>query len=112
MKPQIGKVLEKNRPWVLIIAVFGICVDIFLFDFTSDLIILSLILLWVLAVWLYGFEGRISVGICLGFLAICPFLLIFDAQAVAEKFAVWAYMFLVVGVVQQIIGLRREARCR
>lgn len=107
MKPQIREVLEKHKFWVLIIAVVGICIDIFFFDFTSDLIILSLTFLWVLAVWLHGFEGRISVGICLGFLAVCPFLLIFDAQAVAEKFAVWAYMFLVVGVVQQVIGLRK-----
>ncbi len=94
----------------LFLAILGISVDIFIFDSTSDLVILFLTGLWVLSVWLYEYEGRISIGMGLGFLILCPLLLIFNVDAVAEKVAIWAYIFLVVGVGQQIIEYRRSEK--
>ena len=108
MIARVKEVLENYKFFVLVIAVVGIFVDTFFLDFSSDLIILVLIFLWVLVVWLYGYEGRVSVGMGLGFLILCPLLLIFDVDAIAEKTAIWAYMFLVVGVIQQIIECFRE----
>ena len=107
---RLRSVLSAYKHLVLLISVIGILIDIFVFDFTSDLIILFLTGLWVLVVWLYKFEGRVSIGIALGFLVLCPFLLIFNKEPIAEKAAIWAYMFLVVGVIQQIIEYRRERR--
>jgi len=40
----------------------------------------------------------------------CPFLLIFKKNLIAEKAAVWAYMFLVVGVIQMMIEYMKEER--
>jgi len=77
--------------------------DIFFFKFTSDLLILFLIALWILSARYYKFESRFSIAIALFFLTMCPFLLIFKKDPIAEKAAIWAYMFLVVGVVQMFI---------
>ncbi|PIU03185.1 hypothetical protein COT44_04810 [Candidatus Shapirobacteria bacterium CG08_land_8_20_14_0_20_39_18] len=95
---------------ILIIAGIGIFFDIFVFRFTSDLLILFLIGLWTILAYRYKFKGRVSIAGALIFLTMCPFLLIFKKDLVAEKSAIWAYMFLVVGVIQMIIEYVKENR--
>ena len=87
-----------------------ILIDTFFLKFTSSFLSLLVVGLWVLNIWLYKFEGRVSISLALGFLILCPFLLIFNKEAIAEKAAVWAYMFLLVGVIQMIIEYIREER--
>jgi hypothetical protein len=82
---------------------------LFCFCFLFDLV-LFLTGLWILAVRHYKFEGRVSIAIALFFLTLCPFLLIFKKEPIAEKAAIWAYMFLVVGVVKEIWLLRSRNR--
>lgn len=91
-------------------AILGVLADIFVFDFSSDLLFLLLTGLWIWSVGRYKFEGRVSLAGGLIFLAMCPFLLIFKKYSVAEETAVWAYMFLVVGVIQMIIENTKEER--
>lgn len=55
-------------------------------------------------------KGQVLVGVGLVFLTLCPFLLIFKAEALAEKAAILAYLFLVVGVGQQVIEYWRERK--
>ncbi len=105
---RIKSALSAYKHLILIISVISVLIDVFFIPFTSDLLILFLTLLWVLAVWLYKFEGRVSVGMALGFLIMCPFLLIFKKEAIAEKAAIWTYMFLVVGITQMLIELRKN----
>lgn len=81
----------------------AVLLDIFIFNPISEVRILFLTGLWVLTIWLYGFEGRASIGGGLVFLIFCPFLLIFGKEQMAEKSAIWAYVFLVVGVIQSFI---------
>lgn len=108
---KIKTFLEKLKPGILIVVGMGILFDIFVSDFTSDLVILFFTGLWILGVWLYKFEGRVSVAGSLVFLSVCPFLLIFNKKPIAEKFAIWAYMFLLIGVVQLFVEyLKKERR--
>jgi len=92
-----------NQITLFVLVILGILLDIFVFKFTSDLLILFLTGLWILSIYHYKFEGRVSIGGALLFLTMCPFLLIFKKNLIAEKAAVWAYMFLVVGVIQLFI---------
>ena len=92
-----------SKEGVLFLGALGILVDIFVFSFTSDLIILFLVGLWIWSIRSYRFEGRVSVAAALVFLVTCPFLLILEKDLIAEKTAVWAYMFLVVGVGQMFV---------
>jgi len=75
------------------VVVVGVLGDVFFLEPTSDLVILLLTSLWGLFIWWYKLEGRFSVGAGMVFLALCPFLLILEELAVAEKVAIWAFMF-------------------
>ena len=99
-----------NQITLIILVILGILIDIFVFKFTSDFIILFLTGLWVLSIYRFKFEGRVSIGFALFFLILCPFLLIFKKELIAEKSAIWAYMFLVVGVIQMFIEYIREGK--
>ena len=102
--PRFLKFILTNYFFWLGLCILGILIDIFVFKFTSDLLILFLTGLWILIIRHYKFEGRVSIAIALFFLTLCPFLLIFKKEPIAEKAAIWAYMFLVVGVIQLFIN--------
>ena len=109
--PRFLKAVLTSYFFWLILGIFGILLDIFVLKFTSDLLILFLTGLWILSVFHFKFEGRVSISLALGFLILCPFLLIFNKETIAEKSAVWAYMFLLVGVIQMIIEyIRKEGK--
>lgn len=93
---------------ILFLTLLGLFWNIFIFDSTSNFVILFLTGLWIFVVRLYEYEGGVSVRMGLGFLILCSFLLIFKADAIAEKAAIWAYMFLVVGVGQHLIECCRD----
>lgn len=95
---------------LLAFCLFGILFDIFFFELSWDWFILFFTGLWVWSVRLHKFEGRVSIAGGLIFLIMCPFLLISQKEAVAEKAAVWAYMFLLVGVIQMVVEYVREER--
>lgn len=68
------------------------------------------VILWMLffSFLLYDWENRIIAGLALVFLASCPFLLIYKKEALAEIMAIYAYYFLVMAVVLQIVELKRH----
>ena len=108
---KIKNFLEGYKVWILVFTGVNILFDIFVLKFTSDLLILFLTGLWILSVYRFKFKGRVSVAGGLIFLIMCPFLLIFGKEAIAEKSAIWAYMFLLVGVIQMIIEyIRKEGK--
>lgn len=107
---RIASFFLRCKFFILVACALGIAIDIFLLDAAFNLILLFLTGLWVLTLWFDNFEGRISVAGGLIFLALCPFLLIFVKETIAEKTAIWAYMFLIVGVAQVFIEYLREER--
>lgn len=56
----------------------------------------------------YRWDSRAAAIMALSALSVCPFLIVWDKQAYAEIAAIWAYYFLVVTVIVQIIEVRRE----
>jgi len=108
--PRFLKAVLTSYFFWLILGIFGILLDIFVLKFTSDLLILFLTGLWILSVCHFKFKGEASIGLALGFLILCPFLLIFKKGLIAEKSAIWAYMFLVVGVVELFVEYLKDGR--
>lgn len=98
------------RNAVLLGAVLGVIADVFVFKSSSDLLILFLVILWVLSIKYFRLKEEVSVVGGLAFLFICPFLLVFEKETIAEKAAIWAYVFLAVGVIQTLIEYMRENR--
>ncbi len=74
------------------------------FDFTF---IGTLILIYFGISIVWKLTSRITAGLALFFLASCPVLLIFKNDDLAETFAVYAYYFLVVTVIGEILSLKR-----
>lgn len=99
--------LDRFKFWLLIIAGNGILLDILIFKFGLNLVVLFLISFWILAVWFYKFEGRISVLGGLFFLILCALFLIFEKETMAEEAALWTYIFLMVGVVQLFVEYKK-----
>jgi len=102
--------LLAHKRAVLFLSIIGILIDIFILSFISNLVFLALTGLWIGAVIGWKMEGRLSIAGALIFLTMCPFLLIFKKDAIAEKAAIWAYMFLAVGVVQQLIEFKKKPK--
>jgi len=108
--PKIRKWLLCRKKTILMVAGLGIFCDLFFVNFVSDLIIFFLILLWILVVWLYHLSNKISVSSGLIFLTFCPFFLIFGKESRADKFAVWSFMFLAIGITQIVIEYVKEEK--
>lgn len=68
--------------------------------------------LWLLflAFLFYGWENRIIAALALLCLLTCPFLLAAKKDDWAEAMAVYAYFFLVMTVVLQLVEYKREER--
>jgi len=95
------------KPYILILFL-SIFIDIFVIRKYSDSTTTLFTFLWILGVAAYRLESRYSYGVALIFLTFCPFLLSANMDWVAEKSAVWAYIFLVVGTVHGIIEMKAE----
>ncbi len=77
---------------------------LFIWQFSYEAIIFLTIFI-IFAV--YGWDSRIITTGALIFLASCPFLLIFKQNPLAEQMAVYAFFFLTMTVVLQIIEHKR-----
>jgi len=108
MRNKVKMSLTHHKHFLLGTCALGIFIDIFLFGFKADLVVLFLTVLWILSVYLYEFEGRVSLIGGLAFLTICPFLLIFNKKLVAEKVVLWAYIFLAVGIVRLFVEYKKR----
>lgn len=85
------------------VSISGIILDIFILKFISVLWILFLLILWILSIRHFKFKGKISVSLALIFLSLCPFLLIYKKEIIADKVANWIYIFLLIGLIQIFI---------
>lgn len=90
--------------------VSALLLELFLTKTSDDLLLLGLTLFWILTVLGFRLESRFSILGTLIFLLSAAFFLMIRLQAVAEKLAVWAYLFLVVGIVQRLIEERKRPK--
>ena len=95
---------EDKRRWGLIVLILSFGV-LFFWSLSSALLWLLFLLFLV-----YQWENRIIATFALILLASCPFLLAFKKEDLAETMAVYAYFFLVMTVVLQIVEYIRDQR--
>lgn len=74
-------------------------------------------LLFIVILFLWRLNSRVSIGFGLAALICCPILLILSNKQImltgeywAEKFAVWTYYFLCIGVAKQIVEYMNDNR--
>ena len=102
--------LSAERKWYLkiflsLLVIAGSFVAMQNFDFTF---VGTLILAYFGISILWNFESRIAAALALFFLVSCPILLMLKNDALAEMFAIYAYYFLVIVVVGEILALKME----
>lgn len=73
--------------------------------------------MFIVSMWYWRIDSRVAIGAALVCLVIIPLLLTLFRQEIfltgeywAERVAVWAYYFLVIGVVRQIFEYIKEQR--
>lgn len=93
----------KSKKWRGLIALILSVAAYFLWGLES-----ALLWLLFLTFLVYGWENRIIAFFALAFLVSCPILLAFKKDAWAEQMAIYAYYFLVMTVVLQIIEFKRH----
>ncbi|MEK7570701.1 MAG: hypothetical protein AAB553_00365 [Patescibacteria group bacterium] len=91
---------------ILILPILFVLFDVFFVQKVSHITILALTVIWLFIVKKFHLESKVSFLVAFFLLAFCPILLIINWIHVAEKAAMWSYVFLLIGVVQQIFALR------
>lgn len=98
---------ELVRPTFLMVMTF-IIFDILFIPKPNDFIIIIICIIWSLLIFSYRYTSQKSFVSALFFMFICSLLLISLMEPSAEKAAVWAYMFLVVGTLHILTEQREE----
>lgn len=103
--------LQKIRIWILVIAGVVILIQVLFFNVIDDLTILITTALLIMGVYLNKLNETALIKIGLFLVAFCPLFLVFKQDFIAEKVAIWAYIFLFLGVVKKlIIFLKRNGQ--
>lgn len=105
---QLINFLKQSRYFLFLVFSIGFLVDIFVFKTISDLFILFLIILWTGTVIGFRLESRFSILTGIIFLITSCLFLLVKAETIAQKLAIWAYMFLVFGIIQQLVEYKKR----
>jgi len=97
------KDIRKEYLYTALIVIFIALLSIWNFHFESVIFLTIFV-----AFAFYGWDSRIVATGALVSLASCPFLLIAKQDVLAEQMAVYAYYFLVITVILQIIEYKRH----
>lgn len=106
--------LIKSLKWVFLVVplfILGMFVDIFLLKNDANLLVLVLIflLIFLMRFFFWGYDFFMKAG--LYFLAVFPFFVWINAWAIAEKMAVWCYIFFFIAGVKLLVKVRKEQKC-
>ncbi|MFH1456929.1 MAG: hypothetical protein ABIF17_02315 [Patescibacteria group bacterium] len=96
IKISIGKLFIKNKSKVLIVFFIIALTDIAFISIISNWIIFPLIIFGLLCVIVYKLKFKWCLYLSLTLLILMALFGLFQLPIVAEKLAIWAYVFLVV----------------
>ena len=95
----------KERPWpMVLIGIFALVVAWYV-DIVSALLWMIFLMFLV-----YRWESRILGAAAIVLLVVCPLLISLNLEPYAELIAVYAFFFLVMTVVLQIVEMKRGAK--
>ena len=80
--------------------------DVVFLKKSNDLFLVLSSLFWIGSIIGFKLESRFSIAGSLIMLLITILLFIIKLETLAEKTAVWCYILLIIGVVQQLIEIR------
>lgn len=98
--------VRRSRPYFFGIFAAGLIIDVFLLNDTAVVFSLALFTLAILLIWAFGIKYYITFRIMGAFLLFAFLFLLFSNEVVAEKIAIWAYLFFLIGAAQYLAKLR------
>lgn len=101
-----NKFIFTLKPYVFLILIL-IAFDIFILPYYSDIVTLTLLLLWLIIVYFSKFKAKNAFLVSILLLLISPFLLYANIDISAEKSSIWAYIFILIGTFQLLFELQR-----
>ena len=107
----MNKLINFLKSWRYIfffLFIMAIVIDVFVLKKNSDLFLIFSAFLWILTLIGFRLEYRFSILSAILFLVLSSFFLWIQLRAIAEKLAVWAYIFLLIGIIQQIINNKKR----
>lgn len=94
--------LRENKKTVLTLFVVAIFADIFFLNKSSDLIIFSILVLYLFFIKIFELKSKLTFLLSLVLLTVMFFDYLLTGTSVStEKAAVWLILFLIIGVIQQ-----------
>ncbi len=103
--------VEEFKVFLMVLFFISFIFDVFFlpstFDLASDVRLFFLVFLWLFLSKLSHFTSRSTFKVTIGFLIILfLFFLLFPASPILDRIASWIYIFLCIGVVQQLLESR------
>ena len=103
MLKRAEKLVFKYRIYILGTFCSGLIWDIFFNPQISDLAVLILGLLWILTIFSFKFEPKISFALAAASYGISFIFQFFNQEMIMEKGASWFFVFLLIGLVQPLV---------
>lgn len=95
--------LKGQRQILLVVIFLAVLATIFPDQSISDILIFSLVGLYLFAIYLYKINSGLTFKFSLVLLIVMSVLFIFTGPStITEKAAVWLYLFLGIGIMQQL----------
>lgn len=81
---------------------------VLMMDQKNMYVLVLLIALWIWQIKVYRFDSSVSYFLSLSFLVMCPIFILIQEQGMADRSAIWVYLFLVIGTVMAITELKKD----
>lgn len=108
------KKFQELKIFLLLLFFAGFVIDVFYYpivmlDWQSDIRLFLIISLWLFIVKVSHFSSRATFKISFGFLILLFVLLVFFSDHPGiERIASWIYVFLLIGIIQQVFESKRK----
>ena len=102
----VGRLIISKKG-ILFLSILGILVNVFSIDLRSNLLVIPLAGFWIWAAHSWRFKAKVSIISALALIFTCPYFMISGKEQIAQRMAVWVYLFLIIGLIQMCIAFPR-----
>lgn|GEM_PF-1134638 len=95
----IKNILIYNIDWIVVCIVL---LDIFIVQVNNDIVYVVTVAVWIATLRAYKLSNKLTFLFGLSLLVLSPILLTMREQSLSEKATVWAYMFIIAGIIYGI----------
>lgn len=99
---RLRDIFKKSKTFFFTIGIIGLFLNIILFQSINSIMLLPFIFYWIFLGIRYKLDEKYFFGIAIFFLILSVPPLLFGNLELSEKFSVWEFLFLVLGLWQWV----------